>query len=147
MSCFLFFVSPQVLSPEKEPSSPTGSTQSSVQVRKSSSANSNPQPSVSTLSSKPPSGQELPNRRKESEPAVQSLGSTDLEQASAAGTGGDGGGKSLAETGKSTSYLAISGSQQFLDGKEPTPSIASDISHPYAAQELQQRIQQLQKYV
>lgn len=39
----------------------------------------------------------------------------------------------------------ISGSQQYLaGGKEPTPSIASDISNPYAAQELQQRLQQLQ---
>uniref|UniRef100_A0A671Z2A6 Extended synaptotagmin 2 n=1 Tax=Sparus aurata TaxID=8175 RepID=A0A671Z2A6_SPAAU len=52
---------------------------------------------------------------------------------------------SLAETGRSTSNLAISGSQQYLaGGKEPTPSIASDISNPYAVQELQTRIQQLQ---
>lgn len=70
--------------------------------------------------------------------------SVDLEQAGVGG--GRARGQSLAETGKSTSYLAISGSQQFLNGgKEPTPSIASDISNPYAAQELHQRLQQLPK--
>ncbi|XP_008432961.1 extended synaptotagmin-2-A isoform X1 [Poecilia reticulata] len=145
----------RVLSLEKIPASPSTSTPSSVQVRKSSSANPNPtpQPSVSSDASMPPpsisdvprsstaSVQDLSNRRKESELPVKSMGSMDLEQA---GDGGGAGGKSLAETGKSTSYLAISGSQQFLNGgKEPTPSIASDISNPYAAQELQQRLQQL----
>ncbi|MEQ2264199.1 hypothetical protein XENORESO_012234 [Xenotaenia resolanae] len=143
----------RVLSLETEASSPTNSTPSSMQVHKSSSSTPIPQPSVSSESSKPPSSiSEVPrtsstpvpdprNRRKESEGVVKSRGSTDLEQAGV----GRGGGKSLAETGKSRSYLAISGSQQFLDGgKEPTPSIASDISNPYAAQELQQRLQQLQ---
>ncbi|KAM4728266.1 extended synaptotagmin-2 isoform 2-T2 [Anableps anableps] len=141
----------RVLSLDKETSSPSNSTPSSVQVCKSSSATPTPRPSVSSEASTPPSNisevprasvQDLSNRRKESEPAVKSVGSTDLEQA---GVGRGGGGQSLAETGKSTSYLAISGSQQFLDGgKEPTPSIASDISNPYAVQELQQRVQQLQ---
>lgn len=52
-------------------------------------------------------------------------------------------GDSLADIGRSP---ANSGSQQYqAGGKEPTPSIASDISNPYAAQELQQRLQQLQK--
>lgn len=77
---------------------------------------------------------------------ARSPGSTDLGQ----GGRGDirGGVQSLAETGRSNSNLAISGSQQYLAGaKEPTPSIASDISNPYAAQELQQRLQQLQKYL
>uniref|UniRef100_A0A3B5Q5R1 Extended synaptotagmin 2 n=1 Tax=Xiphophorus maculatus TaxID=8083 RepID=A0A3B5Q5R1_XIPMA len=72
---------------------------------------------------------------------------SDVPRSSTASAGVGGGrarGQSLAETGKSTSYLAISGSQQFLNGgKEPTPSIASDISNPYAAQELHQRLQQL----
>lgn len=55
-------------------------------------------------------------------------------------------GDSLADIGRSTANLANSGSQQYqAGGKEPTPSIASDISNPYAAQELQQRLQQLQK--
>ncbi|XP_027875713.1 extended synaptotagmin-2-A isoform X1 [Xiphophorus couchianus] len=143
----------RVLSPEKIPTSPSNSTPSSVQVRKSSSSTPIPQPSVSSEASKPPpsisdvprsstaSVQDLSNRRKESEPPVKSVGSVDLEQA---GVGGRARGQSLAETGKSTSYLAISGSQQFLNGgKEPTPSIASDISNPYAAQELHQRLQQL----
>uniref|UniRef100_A0A3Q2PTX4 Extended synaptotagmin 2 n=1 Tax=Fundulus heteroclitus TaxID=8078 RepID=A0A3Q2PTX4_FUNHE len=119
----------RVLSLEKDASSPTDSNPSSVQVRKSSSATPTPRPSVSSESSKPPSNpsevprstersaQDLLNKRKESE------------------------GKSLAETGKSMSYLAISGSQQLLNsGKEPTPSIASDISSPEAVQELHQRL-------
>ncbi|KAK3513700.1 hypothetical protein QTP70_028907 [Hemibagrus guttatus] len=50
----------------------------------------------------------------------------------------------LSDAGRSTSNLAISGSQMNLNSKEPTPSIASDISHPYASQELQQRIKDLQ---
>ncbi|XP_060761920.1 extended synaptotagmin-2 [Neoarius graeffei] len=50
----------------------------------------------------------------------------------------------LADTGRSTSNLAISGSQMNLNNKEPTPSIASDISHPYASQELQHRLKELQ---
>ncbi|XP_014852211.1 PREDICTED: extended synaptotagmin-2-like isoform X2 [Poecilia mexicana] len=145
----------RVLSLEKMPNSPSTSTPSSVQVRKSSSATPTPtpRPSVSSEASMPPpsisdvprsstaSVQDLSNRRNESQPAVKSLGSMDLEQA---GVGGGAGGQSLAETGKSKSYLAISGSQQFLNGgKEPTPSIASDISNPYSAQELHQRLQQL----
>ncbi|XP_077362093.1 extended synaptotagmin-2 [Festucalex cinctus] len=53
-------------------------------------------------------------------------------------------GGSLAERGRSSSHLAVTGSQLFLDGgKEATPSIASDISNPLAAHELQQRVQQM----
>ncbi|XP_066508078.1 extended synaptotagmin-2 isoform X2 [Hoplias malabaricus] len=48
----------------------------------------------------------------------------------------------LKETRKSSSSLAISGSNLNLH-KEPTPSIASDISNPGASQELHNRIQQL----
>ncbi|XP_067220013.1 extended synaptotagmin-2-A isoform X2 [Chanodichthys erythropterus] len=50
----------------------------------------------------------------------------------------------LAKSGRSTSNLAISGSLLNLNNKEPTPSIASDISNPSTAQELQRTIQQLQ---
>ncbi|XP_043109403.1 extended synaptotagmin-2-A isoform X3 [Puntigrus tetrazona] len=50
----------------------------------------------------------------------------------------------LAKSGRSTSNLAISGSELHLNSKEPTPSIASDISNPSTAQELQKAIQQLQ---
>uniref|UniRef100_A0A3P8SWR9 Extended synaptotagmin 2 n=1 Tax=Amphiprion percula TaxID=161767 RepID=A0A3P8SWR9_AMPPE len=123
-----------------------------LRVRKSSSSNPTPRPSVSSESPKPPSStsdiprsasvsaQDLLNRRREAEGSARSAGSTDLGSG-----GGGGGGQSLAETGRSTSNLAISGSQQYLaGGKEPTPSIASDISNPYAAQELQHRLQQLQ---
>lgn len=51
----------------------------------------------------------------------------------------------LVNMGRSTSDLAISGSQLNLNTKEPTPSIASDVSHPGASQELHQRIKELQK--
>uniref|UniRef100_A0A3B3SQF3 Extended synaptotagmin 2 n=1 Tax=Paramormyrops kingsleyae TaxID=1676925 RepID=A0A3B3SQF3_9TELE len=50
----------------------------------------------------------------------------------------------LARAGLSSSSLAVSGSQTQLAAKEPTPSIASDISNPFATQELQQRLRQLQ---
>ncbi|XP_029309088.1 LOW QUALITY PROTEIN: extended synaptotagmin-2-A [Cottoperca gobio] len=137
----------RVLSLEKNTSSSSDSTPSSVQVNKNSSSNQTPQPSVSPVP--PPSTSNIPrsasvsaqdvlNRQRESQEPYRSPGSTDLGQG-----GGRGGG--LAQTGRSTSNLAISGSQQYLaGGKEPTPSIASDISNPYAAQELQQRLQQLQ---
>ncbi|XP_036376601.1 extended synaptotagmin-2 isoform X2 [Megalops cyprinoides] len=49
----------------------------------------------------------------------------------------------LADIGRSTSSLAISGSHQHLAHKESTPSIASDLSMPFATQELQQRLRQL----
>uniref|UniRef100_A0A671Z2T7 Extended synaptotagmin 2 n=1 Tax=Sparus aurata TaxID=8175 RepID=A0A671Z2T7_SPAAU len=125
----------------RDTSSPSDTTPSSVQVRKPSSS-STPRPSVSSDSSKPPSSsQDIPRSASVSAQDL-SPGSMDLGQG---GGGGGGGGHSLAETGRSTSNLAISGSQQYLaGGKEPTPSIASDISNPYAVQELQTRIQQLQ---
>ncbi|XP_053186791.1 extended synaptotagmin-2-like [Scomber japonicus] len=165
----------RVLCLNKDASSSSDSTPSSVQVRKSSSSSSSnptPRPSVSSDSPKPPpqpsststssdiprsasvSAQDLLNRRREAEEMARSSGSTDTGQGGRGGGGGGGGGAgggagggghSLAETGRSHSNLAISGSLQHLaGGKEPTPSIASDISNPYAAQELQQRLQQLQ---
>uniref|UniRef100_A0A3Q3GNW3 Extended synaptotagmin-like protein 2a n=1 Tax=Labrus bergylta TaxID=56723 RepID=A0A3Q3GNW3_9LABR len=131
----------RVLCMDKTASSSSDQNPSSVQVRKGSSNNPTPQPSISSESPKPPasstsdiprsasvSAQDMLNRRKEAEDAFRSSGS-----------------RGLAATGRSTSNLAISGSQQYLaGGKEPTPSIASDISNPYAAQELQLRLQQLQ---
>uniref|UniRef100_A0A7N9ATT8 Extended synaptotagmin-like protein 2a n=1 Tax=Mastacembelus armatus TaxID=205130 RepID=A0A7N9ATT8_9TELE len=146
----------KVLCLDDKASSPSDSAPSSVQIRKASSTNPIPRPSGSSDSSKPPSStsdvprsvsastQDLLKRQREEE-LLRSPGSTDLGQRGVGGRGGGGGGRSLAEAGKSTSNLAISGSQQYLaGGKEPTPSIASDISNPYAAQELQQRLQQLQ---
>ncbi|XP_035270936.1 extended synaptotagmin-2-A isoform X1 [Anguilla anguilla] len=50
----------------------------------------------------------------------------------------------LADAGRSTSNLAIFGSQPHLAHRESTPSIASDLSMPFATQELQQRLRQLQ---
>lgn len=62
------------------------------------------------------------------------------------GRAGGNAGDAPADGGRSAAHLSSSGSQQRQTGaKEPTPSIASDISNPYAAQELQQRLQQLQK--
>uniref|UniRef100_A0A668AKW6 Extended synaptotagmin 2 n=1 Tax=Myripristis murdjan TaxID=586833 RepID=A0A668AKW6_9TELE len=108
----------RVLCLDKSASSSSDSTPSTVQVRKASTSNPSPtpRPSVSSDSPQPPaSAPDIP--------------------------------RGLADAGRSTSNLAISGSQQYLagiGGKEPTPSIASDISNPYAAQELQQRLRQLQ---
>lgn len=143
-----------MLSLDKGTSTASNSTPSSVQVRKSESSNSTPRPSISSESPKPPastsdiprsssvSAKEMLNRQKEAKETMRTQQSMDF------GQDGSGGGKSLAETGRSTSNLAISGSQQYLaSGKEPTPSIASDISNPYAAQELQQRLEQFHKYL
>uniref|UniRef100_A0A673B438 Extended synaptotagmin-like protein 2a n=1 Tax=Sphaeramia orbicularis TaxID=375764 RepID=A0A673B438_9TELE len=112
----------------------SGSTPSSVQVCRSSSTTRTPRPSVSSDTPRFPnstsevpryasvSAQDQVHRHRDTEDPARSLGS-----------------------GRSTSNLAISSSQQYLAGaKEPTPSIASDISNPYAAQELQHRLQQLQ---
>ncbi|KAM3604794.1 uncharacterized protein V6R79_016288 [Siganus canaliculatus] len=132
----------RVLCLDKDTSSSSDYTPSSIQVRKSSSTNPIPRPSVSSESSKPPlstdiphsasvSAQEAANRQKDADDPYRNAGNTDLGQR------GEGGDHSLMMMG--------SGSQQHLaGGKEPTPSIASDISNPYAAQELQLRLQQLQ---
>ncbi|KAF7221921.1 transcript variant X3, partial [Nothobranchius furzeri] len=144
----------------KDTSVPPNSAPSSVQVRKFSSSNAAPHPSVSSESPKPPSAisefprptpapaQDILNRKKEAEEIIKSPGTSDHTQQGGGkegGATGGMGGKSLAETGRSTSNLNILGSQLYLaGGKESTPSIASDISNPYAAQELQQRLQQLQ---
>ncbi|KAI4791579.1 hypothetical protein KUCAC02_033921, partial [Chaenocephalus aceratus] len=136
----------RVLSLDKTPSSDPSSDPSSVNKNKK----TNPQPAASSSDSPVPpsstfdiprsasvSAQDALNRRKEANDPYRSVGSTDL------GQGGRGGG--LAQSGRSSSNLAISGSQQYLaGGKELTPSIASDISNPYATQELQQRLALLQ---
>ncbi|XP_068422649.1 extended synaptotagmin-2 isoform X2 [Clinocottus analis] len=136
----------RVLCLDQPPSSPSGSAPASVPLnRNRPAADSTPRSSVSSETPAPPgsahdvprsssvSAQDMLNRRREA------------DLAGGRGGGGGGGGRGLADTGRSTSNLTISGSQQHLaGGKEPTPSIASDISNPYAAQELQQRLQQLQ---
>lgn len=114
------------------------------------SSNPTPRPSVSSdphrLPSTTPevsaapsvSPQDLLARQRDGEDPFMSSGSADK----VVGNVGD----NLADIGRSTGNLANSGWQQNqAGGKEPTPSIASDISNPYAAQELQQRLQQLQK--
>ncbi|XP_037313811.2 extended synaptotagmin-2 isoform X2 [Pungitius pungitius] len=150
----------RVLCLDKSSSSGPNPAPSSAQVGKSSSASRTPRPSVSpesfvppaAASSSPPSSsavsaQDLLTRRRESEEPFRSPGGAGVWQGGGGGGrggGGGGGGRGLADTGRSTSNLAIFGSQQHLaGGKEPTPSIASDISNPFAAQELQQRLQQL----
>ncbi|XP_034038606.1 extended synaptotagmin-2-B [Thalassophryne amazonica] len=131
----------------------SNATPSAAQVRKTSSSSPTPQPSVSdtpnpaTPTSNIPcsspnstSVQDLLHRQRDPEDVGKSLSALDKVQG-----GGGVGGQGLLETGRSTSNLASSSSQPYLAGtKEPTPSIASDISNPYAAQELQQRLQQLQ---
>uniref|UniRef100_A0A672HN31 Extended synaptotagmin-2-A-like n=1 Tax=Salarias fasciatus TaxID=181472 RepID=A0A672HN31_SALFA len=124
----------RVLSVDKDASSSSSSTPSSVQVRKSSSSSDARRPSASTEPPRTPgTASDVPRSASESaqDPAGRRRPSEDP-------------GQGLAEAGRSTSNLTISGSQTHLaGGKEPTPSIASDISNPYAAQELQQRLHQL----
>uniref|UniRef100_A0A8C7KJE3 Extended synaptotagmin 2 n=1 Tax=Oncorhynchus kisutch TaxID=8019 RepID=A0A8C7KJE3_ONCKI len=112
---------------------------SSVQVRKASTSNPipmkrpsvseppNPVPVLDLPSSVATSTQELHRRGGDDEPY-------------SGGPIGIG----LADAGRSTSNLAISGSQKHLAHRGSTPSIASDISNPYATQELQQRLRELQ---
>lgn len=113
---------------------------SSVQVRRSSSASQVPQsppkpPSPSTQNILGPAQVSAQDRLNQRQEADDVFVPADPGQ-------GDG----LVDNKRSTSNLAISSSQQHLAGnKEPTPSIASDISNPYAAQELQHRLQQLHK--
>ncbi|XP_030629372.1 extended synaptotagmin-2 [Chanos chanos] len=102
---------------------------SSVQVRRVSA--SSPSPSPSQPPSQRPSVSGPPETGPQQFPAPQPR---PLEDSPVR----------LADTGRSSSNLAISGSELQLNDKEPTPSIASDISNPYATQELQQRLQQLQ---
>lgn len=117
--------------------SPADQTPSSVQLRKASTASS-PRPSVSEP---PPSLADLPPPTAAS---TQDLPGRGGEERDPCSPGGLGQAQGLAEAGRSISSLALSGSQHHLAQKEPTPSIASDISHPYATQELQQRLSQLQ---
>uniref|UniRef100_A0A4W4FRH8 Extended synaptotagmin-2 n=1 Tax=Electrophorus electricus TaxID=8005 RepID=A0A4W4FRH8_ELEEL len=107
--------------------------------QKTSNSKNTPKPSNSAVSPKPPSqlpssipepAQPIPERTPLLEPK---LNSTQVEDSPVC----------LAHIGRSSSNLAISGSQLHLNSKEPTPSIASDISNPYAAQELQHRLQEL----
>ncbi|KAJ0059372.1 hypothetical protein NL108_015994 [Boleophthalmus pectinirostris] len=123
----------RILCLEKDVSASSDSAPSSVQVRKSSA--STPRPSISSDSGlKAPSDYGVPRSASVSAPnqnqnlqSLQNLQNGGLEK------------KNLTQ-----SSLTISGSQQNLAGaKEPTPSIASDISNPYAAQELQYRLAQL----
>uniref|UniRef100_A0A8C8G5A9 Extended synaptotagmin 2 n=1 Tax=Oncorhynchus tshawytscha TaxID=74940 RepID=A0A8C8G5A9_ONCTS len=99
---------------------------SSVQVRKASTSNPIPM--------KRPSVSEPPN-------PVPVL---DLPRGDDEPYSGGPVGIGLADAGRSTSNLAISGSQKHLAHRGSTPSIASDISNPYATQELQQRLRELQ---
>ncbi|KAF7644726.1 hypothetical protein LDENG_00216740 [Lucifuga dentata] len=133
-----------VLCLDKSTSSETAP--SSAQIRKTSTSNltptPTPPPSASFDSPQSPSStsnsvstQDLLHRLREPEDPARGP------------EGGGAGSPDLTEAGRSASNLAISGSQQHLaggtGGKEPTPSIASDISNPYATQELQHRLRHL----
>ncbi|KAM9440247.1 extended synaptotagmin-2 [Clarias gariepinus] len=128
--------------------------QSSVQVRNRSSSvvpsasisnlaqnasgtKNTPKPSGSGVSSKPSSQQPVVSERQsvnDLHRLTDSIPNTPLDDSPVR----------LVDKGRSTSNLAISGSQMNLNNKEPTPSIASDVSHPYASQELHHRLKELQ---
>uniref|UniRef100_A0A671K7V9 Extended synaptotagmin-2-A-like n=1 Tax=Sinocyclocheilus anshuiensis TaxID=1608454 RepID=A0A671K7V9_9TELE len=104
---------------------------SSIQIRRPSSSTTNVSEPTPTSKTQQPT----PAPRNQPSPRVEPLiDSRPLEDSPTR----------LAKSGRSTSNLAISGSQLHLNNKEPTPSIASDISNPSTAQELQKTIQHLQ---
>uniref|UniRef100_A0A673M1C1 Extended synaptotagmin-2-like n=1 Tax=Sinocyclocheilus rhinocerous TaxID=307959 RepID=A0A673M1C1_9TELE len=104
---------------------------SSIQIRRPSSSTTNVSEPTPTSKTQQPT----PAPRNQPSPRVEPLiDSRPLEDSPTR----------LAKSGWSTSNLAISGSQLHLNNKEPTPSIASDISNPSTAQELQKTIQHLQ---
>ncbi|XP_016303799.1 extended synaptotagmin-2-like isoform X2 [Sinocyclocheilus anshuiensis] len=110
---------------------------SSVQIRRpSETPNPSPQrPNVSEPIPASKTQQPTPAPRTQPSPRVEPLiDSRPLEDSPTR----------LAKSGRSTSNLAISGSELHLNSKEPTPSIASDISNPSTAQELQKTIHRLQ---
>ncbi|KAI1889175.1 hypothetical protein AGOR_G00176370 [Albula goreensis] len=107
---------------------------SSVQVRKASASAPSQRPSVSE-SSRLSSTSELPS----SASVLELNRRAELHDQAFSGSP-----FRLVDAGRSTSNLAISGSQLHLAHKESTPSIASDLSMPFATQELQQRLRQLQ---
>uniref|UniRef100_A0A8C7TK90 Extended synaptotagmin 2 n=1 Tax=Oncorhynchus mykiss TaxID=8022 RepID=A0A8C7TK90_ONCMY len=118
----------------------TGSDQtSSVQVRKTST--SNPIPVKSPPVAEPPNPVPISDLSRSVAASTQ-----DLHRRGGGGEPYSGGpvGIGLADAGRSTSNLAISGSHKHLAHFGSTVSIASDISNPYATQELQQRLNELQ---
>ncbi|XP_052403573.1 extended synaptotagmin-2-A-like isoform X1 [Carassius gibelio] len=111
---------------------------SSVQIRRPSEIpNASPQrPNVSEPIPVPKTQPQTPSPRTQPSPRVEPLiDSRPFEDSPTR----------LANSGRSTSNLAISGSELHLNSKEPTPSIASDISNPSTTQELQKTIQQIQQ--
>uniref|UniRef100_A0A6Q2XFY4 Extended synaptotagmin-like protein 2a n=1 Tax=Esox lucius TaxID=8010 RepID=A0A6Q2XFY4_ESOLU len=103
----------------------------------------NPAPPKKPSASEPPK----PNNVPVSDPPRSMAASTQDLQRRGGGdellSGGQGG-VGLAEAGRSTSNLAISGSQKHLAHRGSSHSIASDISNPCATQELQQKLRELQ---
>uniref|UniRef100_A0A8B9HEP5 Extended synaptotagmin-2 n=1 Tax=Astyanax mexicanus TaxID=7994 RepID=A0A8B9HEP5_ASTMX len=114
-------------------------TPNSSALQNSSNSSTTPKPTASGVAPKPPSQppsvpeplKSVPEHMALVEPVSNSTPSEDSPSR-------------LADTGRSTSNLAISGSRLNLNNKEPTPSIASDISNPCATEELQQRLKQLE---
>lgn len=126
---------PQVLSLEKQVPS---DQPSSVQVRKSGAPQPTPVPSVRQSTSDsplpPPTPPPQPTPPPRLDASTFTLQQRDGEPYSATPL-------------RSVSNLSISmcGSQKHLPHKESTPSLASDVSLPFATLELQQRLRQLQK--
>ncbi|XP_072524644.1 extended synaptotagmin-2 isoform X2 [Salminus brasiliensis] len=105
----------------------------------SSNSSTTPKPSGSAVTPKPPS--QLPSFPEPLKPVPEH---TSVVESICNSTPSEESPNRLTETGRSTSNLAISGSRPNLNSKEPTPSIASDISNPCAIEELQQRLKQLE---
>lgn len=114
---------------------------SSVQVRKANSNSTAPPPRPSVPEPARPAPAPAPDHAPSASASVLEL----HRRAESPDQAFPGSPVRLADAGRSTSNLAISGSHPHLAHKESTPSIASDLSMPFATQELQQRLRQLQK--
>uniref|UniRef100_A0A3P8XVG5 Extended synaptotagmin-like protein 2a n=1 Tax=Esox lucius TaxID=8010 RepID=A0A3P8XVG5_ESOLU len=121
----------------------TASNQVSALPVNNNASPNNPAPPKKPSASEPPK----PNNVPVSDPPRSMAASTQDLQRRGGGdellSGGQGG-VGLAEAGRSTSNLAISGSQKHLAHRGSSHSIASDISNPCATQELQQKLRELQ---
>lgn len=129
------FLCKQVLCLEKEV---TSSQPSSVRVRHTSQNNTFVSPQSQTATSTSNSTVIQPSHNPPCTPPP------DTPQGK---RGSDGSPVRLAEVGRSVSSLVISSSHKHQTHRDSTPSLASDISLPCATMELQQRLQQLQKWV
>ncbi|KAJ8011869.1 hypothetical protein DPEC_G00062760 [Dallia pectoralis] len=117
------------------------SSQASAAPVNEKSSSSNPAPQKKPSASEPPKPNPVPGSER---PRSMAASTQDLQMKRGEDEPGGHVGMALAEAGRSTSNLAISDTQKHLAHRGSSHSIASDISNPYATQELQQKLRDLQ---